>query len=769
MGCVLRESDEDFIEPTYKVVSFWEDNKNEGQKKPKLLPLLLGAQSNPKLDHGVYYRECDVPGDLAACMKQPRSCNILDTARSVSSSGRKSTSSPRVCPQRALDAVAKLRAGNRHFLAALPAQKYSEREVKPSVSILCCTPPPFPLDVIFAIDGREIACVASASLNTCSVDDCGAAAVEFSMLEHKDIPLVLVIETIGENEAHTDARTRVWACIERLLANSKSLRVSIQNGVSLNAALLDSRTGQIRFLGEHANQQHLIAGTPRFGHHENPAFLIEEEFSSKELMPAVPAEEALAILQLGNLRASSRTVQIDANVTCSTPRIADDDDDEIPGHNPFAIILTSFDKCKGEGPPVEVLFDLRPSKVCAISTIPMPMDGSEETYADCTPEEQWRSHVHLVEQVLATKAPRLLLVLGRAAADALSNELGTVKEGVFEDMAKLLSMSTVIKAAVADGQLQVLGGVYHGDGNVDMPPGQIEWLGAHALQESIVAKMASLYPPSGVLSAQDVIEQPSPTPHGTVSQLLQDCLVGNERFLRSDGEGSCRDWKPHKLAALALENISPKAVILSGASSLVRAPERLFDVGPGEFVVHRTCGGISGRSQGCSVRFLEDLLRKNPSIPLILVLGDVRDPAVSLAISKVQSKGKALKQHNAQAVVEQITPAVVHALSAMNLGIEFTDAQQQSELAELTTELLIRYVSERLLIDSDLVIDRVAMGQLEVQGAVVEEDGRVRMLGGPDVHRLIGQKARLERHRRKGIGLGRARTKGRQFVYSPRS
>lgn len=300
-----------------------------------------------------------------------------------------------------------------------------------------------------------------------------------------------------------------------------------------------------------------------------------------------------------------------------------------------------------------------------------------------------------------------------------------------------------------------------------MPPGQIEWLGGHPLQESLLVKMANLYPPSGVLSEQDAIEQPSTTSRGTVDQLLQDCLAGNERFLRSDAQFAC-NWTPEKLESLELAGSGPKSLVLAGSHRHVRAAERLLNASPGEFLVHRTFGAIGGRSQDCSIRYLENLLDKHPSIPLLLVLGDVCDPAVSRAITQVQSKAKVLKHPNAQMALEQITPAAVHALGALGEESAFKGAQQQLELTELTTELHIRYVLERLLIDADLVIDRVATGRLEVQGAIVQADGRLRMLGGPDVHRLIGQKARVERHRRKGFGLGRARTKGRQFVYSPR-
>jgi hypothetical protein len=166
---------------------------------------------------------------------------------------------------------------------------------------------------------------------------------------------------------------------------------------------------------------------------------------------------------------------------------------------------------------------------------------------------------------------------------------------------------------------------------------------------------------------------------------------------------------------------------------------------------------------------LEGLLSENPNIPLLLVLGDTCDPMISRSITQVESNAKPLKHTNAQKALEQITPAVIQALDATGCHSSPRNTQQNSELAELTAELHIRYVLERLLVDSDLIIDRVANGLLEVQGAIVQADGTLTMLGGPDVHRLIGQKARVERHRRKGVGLGRSRTKGRQFIYSPRS
>jgi len=83
------------------------------------------------------------------------------------------------------------------------------------------------------------------------------------------------------------------------------------------------------------------------------------------------------------------------------------------------------------------------------------------------------------------------------------------------------------------------------------------------------------------------------------------------------------------------------------------------------------------------------------------------------------------------------------------------DTQQQRELEATVTEFHIRYVQERILLDSDLIFDLVRSGRLQVQGAVVQWDGTVRFIGGhPDFTRVADQRARIDRHRRKGFKLG---------------
>merc|ERR1719401_2090158 len=189
----------------------------------------------------------------------------------------------------------------------------------------------------------------------------------------------------------------------------------------------------------------------------------------------------------------------------------------------FAFIFMSYDAHNGEGPPANVLFDVHPSEVAAVSTVPWPEDDSEETYATCTEKEQWRSHVHLAEHLLSTKAPRLLLVLGRVPVGAGANDIQKAREQVFQDIWNIFGMSTTIKAGVADGQLQVRGGLYYAttidgqwqtdrhkstvaDGLTQTSPGLVEWLGEHPRQEVIMAAMAGMFPPTTVLSARTLPE-----------------------------------------------------------------------------------------------------------------------------------------------------------------------------------------------------------------------------------------------------------------------
>jgi len=324
----------------------------------------------------------------------------------------------------------------------------------------------------------------------------------------------------------------------------------------------------------------------------------------------------------------------------------------------------------------------------------------------------------------------------------------------------LLQCSKLVKAGVADGQLQIQGAIYHG--GLQMPPGIVEWLGTHPDQPSVLHKILQAPTTSQSmsvtnLSVEDLPPDEALAQHEIVQELLQALQAGNSRFLASGAPPASR-WRAEKLADLAETGTSPGVIILAGANGEVRAPENLFDAQVGDLAVHRTCGALSGRREGCAIGFLERQVKQNPGVPLLLILGDVRDPAVGLATAQVQRIASVLKSANAQMAMEQLAPAAVQCLRQMmdqDNQDQILDSQQQKELVAVATEFHVFYVMERLLLDSTFIFDQVRSRRLQVQGAVVLWDGEVRMLGGhTDLPRVMEQRARADRHRRKGLKLG---------------
>ena len=133
----------------------------------------------------------------------------------------------------------------------------------------------------------------------------------------------------------------------------------------LYGALFELSTGQVKFLGEHPNRD-IIMKSPR-----------DDETSASSFKPPVPAEEALAALQCGNLRAHCKTAAPGRNggQNNMTPRSARGGDRDAGENDPIAVVFMSFDPHKGEGPLVESIFDMHPSLLACIST---KVDDAEE-------------------------------------------------------------------------------------------------------------------------------------------------------------------------------------------------------------------------------------------------------------------------------------------------------------------------------------------------------------------------------------------------------
>jgi carbonic anhydrase len=477
--------------------------------------------------------------------------------------------------------------------------------------------------------------------------------------------------------------------------------------------------------------------------------------------PVVPAEEALAALQAGNARAAGKET-----TTMQTPRGGSVDEGK---HDPFAVVFMGFDPHRGDGPLIELIFDTHPSNLATISLVP-PEDRADQNAARRSPrpipsenmssDEMWQGYLHLAEHCIAETSPRLLLVMHRSTPESSGRDILAIKLEVMQTMLQLLHSSKLIKAGVADGQLQVEGALYSGRA-MSQGIGHVEWLGAHPEQAEIIHKIkhmgTTVLTGSMILSASDLPgeDQGPAQAAAAVDELLQTLKAGNRRYVTT-GPPPLTRWRPEYLPKS--KDKAAKVIVLAGANGEARIPEYLFDSSPGDILVHRTCGGLTGRCGGVSLSFLENLVRQHPEVQLLLILGDVLDPVMKAATTQVQRIATTLKCPNAQMAIEQLGPPVVHAWRQMQPTDLDADSQQQRDLAAHATELHVIYRLERVLRDSELIIGLVQANRLQVQGAIAQADGTVKFLGGhAGTDRLFDQRKRIEKHRRKGLRLGPAR------------
>jgi carbonic anhydrase len=375
--------------------------------------------------------------------------------------------------------------------------------------------------------------------------------------------------------------------------------------------------------------------------------------------------------------------------------------------------------------------------------------------------------------------------MGRVPLDAAEREVDRVKNEVFDSMSQLIRRSGRIKAGVADELLAVEGAIYHGSAQV--PPGQVEWLGENPTQAEDVGRMknsARGVEARGVEAAycgseaapltfadlpedhEDAFEQrlegdPEFLKENILrvqsQEVVKKLTAGNERYMVI-GPPVMTRWQPDYLPR---KDTGGDAIVLCGTSGQVRSPEMLFQANPGELLVHRTCGAISGRQCGCALRSLESLMRQHTEVCLLLILGDVLDPVMNTALTQVQCLSSPLRPANAQMAIDQLGPSVIHAwrkaCQTMQDG-SLSVSKQKEDLVRYATELHAIYVQDRILRDSKHILDLCAglNPRLQIQSAIVDKDGSVRWLGGPaNMQRYVELRARAERHQRKGLGLSK--------------
>merc|ERR1740133_917141 len=100
------------------------------------------------------------------------------------------------------------------------------------------------------------------------------------------------------------------------------------------------------------------------------------------------------------------------------------------------MVFMMFDPHKGEGPLLELIFDLHPTQLANLSLVSDQENGKKSPLLD--EGAAWDGYIHWAEYCLHEHTTKLL-VLGRAPCDATDRDLANEKKQVFENMKQLLT------------------------------------------------------------------------------------------------------------------------------------------------------------------------------------------------------------------------------------------------------------------------------------------------------------------------------------------
>jgi carbonic anhydrase len=199
----------------------------------------------------------------------------------------------------------------------------------------------------------------------------------------------------------------------------------------------------------------------------------------------------------------------------------------------------------------------------------------------------------------------------------------------------------------------------------------------------------------GSLAAHAATSTPAQSP----DSVLNDLLVGNQRFVRH------RLQHPHQnqaqIQAIA-QGQHPLVTILSCADSRV-APEILFDQGMGDLFDVRIAGNIATPEAIGSIEYAVVLL----GTPLLMVLGHERCGAVTAAVKRQAVPGQI------STFVKAIKPAIVESKDPLT---------EISSLIEQTVVANVQYQIKRLRQSSTLLAERETQGTLKIVGGRYDLD-----------------------------------------------
>jgi len=593
-----------------------------------------------------------------------------------------------------------------------------------------------------------------------------------SALEGLLLDLAPVAEkAVADMGANSDAdaiaahavRVNVFHTVDFLLKYSAPLREMVKKGqVEIQGGIYHLDSGKVEFMGRSPEQASLLSTNLGL-----PPSMTREGGRSSGYGPsargehgvrttvdsAIPAEEALKILKAGNERFA-----VGAPLAKhATPKMRE----ALVNHGqaPLAAILG----CADSRAPVNTLFDAMPGDLFVLRNA-----GNTCTHAE-------GSMVGSLEFCCGKLGSKLILVMGHTKCGAIagaaqtylaskegkgsqsagsaleglliglsrvaeqaSNDLGpgvetehlvshTVKVNVFTSVEFLLKYSPSLRDMVMKGELEIQGAIYH------LETGRVEFLGRSPKQADLLRTDPTLPPSIQALPVRTTKDGPL-----SCKEALQLLKEGNARF--TAGAAVSGKITQDMRRALVKDGQAPHTAIIGCADS--RAPlETVFDAMPGDIFVLRNAGNTCTHAEGSVLGSLEFCLGALQS-KMVLVMGHTACGAIKGATATyLQSKAGN-------------KPKVTKALDALLVGLSEVAKQASEELGPGATEaqivdktikLNVFNSIDFLLKHSELIKEKVASGEVEIQGGIYDlETGNVEFLGpSPSQSTLVRADATL--------------------------
>ncbi|CAE7676690.1 mtcA2 [Symbiodinium pilosum] len=554
--------------------------------------------------------------------------------------------------------------------------------------------------------------------------------------------------TDPEDVACHAVRVNVFHTINFLLKYSHIIRERVLNEqLEIQGGIYNLSTGRVEFLGRSPDQSELLTSKVALPPSVTGVNHLAARGSHGVRTAAdgtVCAKDALRLLAEGNERFAVGTPLARSATASMREALVNH------GQAPHTAVMG----CADSRAPLETIFDAMPGDLFVLRNA-----GNTCTHAE-------GSMVGSLEFCASKLGSKLILVLGHTQCGALAGAVHThlsqkdkartgkppnsalagllqelsgvaqqveeslgpqadtkifvdhaIKVNVFHSIDFLLRFSQPLRELVKTGGLEIHGGIYH------LESGRVEFLGPSPKQAALLASDISLPPSMASLPIRTALD--GPTKPETALQLLRE---GNQRF--AVGAPISGKLSSQMRKALVKDGQAPHSAIIGCADS--RAPlETVFDAMPGDIFVLRNAGNTCTHAEGSIMGSLEFSIGAL-NTQLILVLGHTSCGAILGAAKAFLQSKTAVKTK-----VNKALDALLDGLSVVisQAAEELGSNANEDNIVSHAVKLNVFHTIEFLLQKSDLVRQKIADGELEIQGGIYDlESGRVEFLGRHPLH-----------------------------------